>query len=350
MYGKIFETIFDSSIMEEDIETRYVWHCMIVLADVDGNVDMTEEALARRINVAVSTVSTAVHRLTQPDPRSRSAAEDGRRLVLLDEHRSWGWHLVNRERYRDIRSPLDRRDYFREQKRRKRAEVKMSTCGQSGQRGRSTVSTKAEAEAEAEAEKEEHPRATAPLTPRSGKRAAAPRRERAPDPMEGFEEWYGAYPRKKARGDAEKAWKQTAPKRVPLPEMLAALGRAVREWRAEGRPADKIPYPGTYLRGLGFLDAADAPLGPAIKVPDRLPRSRALDLQERLKGEIEERPDLDAGEKKRRQNLVLDLSAGPFATEANLLAAAEKGNAPPGHAHTLLTQPLRPREAHNGMA
>jgi len=150
MYGKIFETIFDSSIMEEDIETRYVWHCMIVLADVDGNVDMTEEALARRINVTVSTVSTAVHRLTQPDPRSRSADEDGRRLILLDERRSWGWHLVNRERYRDIRSPLDRRDYFREQKRRKRAEIKMSTCGQSGQCGRSTASTKAEAEADIE--------------------------------------------------------------------------------------------------------------------------------------------------------------------------------------------------------
>lgn len=148
MYGKIFDTIFDSSIMEEDIEVRYVWHCMIVLADVDGNVDMTEQALARRINVHVSTVSTAVHRLSQPDPRSRSSAEQGRRLVPIDEHRSWGWHLVNRERYKDIRSPLDRRDYFREQKRRKRAEVKMSTCGRSGQCGLSTVSTKAEEEEE----------------------------------------------------------------------------------------------------------------------------------------------------------------------------------------------------------
>lgn len=153
MYGKIFETIFDSSIMEEDIETRYVWHCMIVLADVDGNVDMTEEALARRINVHVSTVSTAVHKLSQPDARSRSAAEDGRRLVLIDEHRSWGWHLVNRERYKDIRSPLDRRDYFREQKRRKRAES-LSTKEKCGQSGQSTASTNAEAEADIKKEKE----------------------------------------------------------------------------------------------------------------------------------------------------------------------------------------------------
>jgi len=50
--------------------------------------------------------------------------EDGRRIVRLDEHRDWGWHLVNHQKYRQIRSPFDKRTYQREYMRERRAKLK----------------------------------------------------------------------------------------------------------------------------------------------------------------------------------------------------------------------------------
>jgi hypothetical protein len=40
-------------------------------------------------------------RFSQPDPYSRSSAAGGARLVLLDEHRDWGWQIVNHQSYRE---------------------------------------------------------------------------------------------------------------------------------------------------------------------------------------------------------------------------------------------------------
>jgi hypothetical protein len=41
-------------------------------------------------------------RFCSPDPYSRTDAEGGARLVLIDqEHRDWGWRVVNHGRYRE---------------------------------------------------------------------------------------------------------------------------------------------------------------------------------------------------------------------------------------------------------
>jgi len=152
MYGKLFDSIFDSSIMEEPVEVRYIWQCMIALADGDGNVDMTEAALARRTNVDVHTVHNAIEKLSKPDPASRSPERGGRRIVPIDVHRDWGWHLVNREKYADIRSSGDRTTYWREQKRRKRAEKGISCLSTSGQSGQSTASTNIDVDVDVDVE------------------------------------------------------------------------------------------------------------------------------------------------------------------------------------------------------
>lgn len=72
----------------------------------------------------------------------------------------------------------------------------------------------------------------------------------------GFEKWYGRYPRKKARQDALKAWRQTFGARPPLDAMLKALDQAMREWA--GRSPEHVPYPATYLRAHCWLDEPDA--------------------------------------------------------------------------------------------
>lgn len=61
--------------------------------------------------------------------------------------------------------------------------------------------------------------------------------------------------RKKSKGDAYKAWRQTAKDRPPLERLLDALGRANREW--EHRDPRYIPYPATWLRAQGWLDEPD---------------------------------------------------------------------------------------------
>lgn len=125
MYGRIFESIFDSSIMEEGVHVRYLWHCILVLCNQDGVVDLTREALARRVNIPLTQVNEALECFMAPDPSSRSPLEEGRRLVPIRET-NWGWRVVNFEGYRGVRNPTDRKTYMREYMRGRRAAVNSS--------------------------------------------------------------------------------------------------------------------------------------------------------------------------------------------------------------------------------
>lgn len=111
MYVKLHDSIFGSSIMEEDIETRYIWFCMLTLADFEGFVDETIPALARRFNMSEQAIQKAIDRFLQPDPSSRTADNDGRRLEPMRP--TFGWHIINYEKYRDMRNAEDRKEYMR---------------------------------------------------------------------------------------------------------------------------------------------------------------------------------------------------------------------------------------------
>lgn len=112
MFGKIFKQIYDSSIAE-DLFLRIVFQDFIILADIDGVVDMTPEAISRRTNVPLDTLKQCITRLESPDPKSRSKDFDGARIIRLDEHRDWGWKVVNYYRYRGIRNEDERKAYKR---------------------------------------------------------------------------------------------------------------------------------------------------------------------------------------------------------------------------------------------
>lgn len=125
MFAKLFRQIFESSIAE-NYQTRHTFMDLLILADIDGVVDMTQEAISRITNVPIETVCEALEELEAPDEQSRNPAEDGRRIVRLDDHRDWGWQIVNYEAYRQIRDEEARRAYFRERKREQRAKSKES--------------------------------------------------------------------------------------------------------------------------------------------------------------------------------------------------------------------------------
>lgn len=128
MYGKVFEQILDSSIAENYL-TRFVFEDFIILADPDGNVDMTPEAFSRRTNVPLDIVKAAIVELEKPDPRSKTPDHDGRRLLRLDPHRDWGWHVVNHGKYRAMKSECDRRRYMKDYMREYRSVKQKSLQG-----------------------------------------------------------------------------------------------------------------------------------------------------------------------------------------------------------------------------
>src|SRR5271154_2977576 len=112
MYSKVFKQIFESSIAEDHV-VRHVFMDLLVLANRHGDVDMTLSAISRITNVPLDIVSHSIEVLCQPDSESRTKICEGRRLTLLDDHRDWGWKIVNFEAYNAMRNEDARREYFR---------------------------------------------------------------------------------------------------------------------------------------------------------------------------------------------------------------------------------------------
>jgi hypothetical protein len=73
-----------------------------------------------------------------------------------------------------------------------------------------------------------------------------------------FERFWAAYPKRKNRGQAEKAWVKLQP---PIDTVLSVLEvqRRSRDWVKDG--GQYIPYPATWLNAKGWLDEVPADLG-----------------------------------------------------------------------------------------
>lgn len=69
-----------------------------------------------------------------------------------------------------------------------------------------------------------------------------------------FDTWWEAYPKKRAKPDAEKSWKKNAPKRPQIADMLKALEwqRVSYDWTKDG--GQFIPNPTTYLNQGRWTD------------------------------------------------------------------------------------------------
>lgn len=130
MYGKLFDQMYDSSLCEV-WQALVTFQQMIVLADSQGVLDMTPEALSRRTNIPLEIIQRGIDELEKPDERSRSPQHQGRRIERLDAHRNWGWQIINYAYYRNLASAEEKRESDRQRIARKRAAEKP---------GKSTVS------------------------------------------------------------------------------------------------------------------------------------------------------------------------------------------------------------------
>lgn len=93
---------------------------MIVLADKNGEVDMTPEALSAATSIPLEIIRKGYREPRGVRPRGRTPDEDGRRIVRVSDTRTWGWTITNYEHYRAIRTTEERREYFRQYKRKHR--------------------------------------------------------------------------------------------------------------------------------------------------------------------------------------------------------------------------------------
>jgi hypothetical protein len=73
--------------------------------------------------------------------------------------------------------------------------------------------------------------------------------------MAEFLEWYGLYPKKVARKDAEKAWNKLSDQEQE--EALEALPNHIKYWELKGTDKEYIPYPASWLNGYRFEDELD---------------------------------------------------------------------------------------------
>jgi hypothetical protein len=125
MYGKIFSSMFKGSLYGS-WEAIVTFTVMIVLADKEGEVDMTPQALAASTSIPLDIIQRGIALLEAPDTQSRTPDEDGRRIVRVSDSRDWGWRITNYAHYRAIRTAEERREYFKQHKRKKRAAKRKS--------------------------------------------------------------------------------------------------------------------------------------------------------------------------------------------------------------------------------
>lgn len=112
MYAKLFTSIYQGTL-RGDSHGLLVFTNLIAHADSAGHVDIHPRAIADEVGLTLEQVRAALLKLEAPDEESRSPELEGRRIVRLNEHRDWGWQVVNYLKYRAIRDEEDRREQNR---------------------------------------------------------------------------------------------------------------------------------------------------------------------------------------------------------------------------------------------
>lgn len=112
MYVKLFASLYQGTLRGRADEIL-VFTNLLAHADQHGVVDKHWKAIADETGLDKDRVEAAIKNLESPDAESRSPEMGGCRIVRLDEHRAWGWQIVNYGKYRAIRNEDDRREQNR---------------------------------------------------------------------------------------------------------------------------------------------------------------------------------------------------------------------------------------------
>jgi hypothetical protein len=95
-FTKLDEGILQSSIMAERADIFKVWIALLASCDSDAIAKVSSVFLASACHLPLKVIDHAIEVLSSPDPRSRSLAEEGRRIRRVDG----GYFLINYDKYR----------------------------------------------------------------------------------------------------------------------------------------------------------------------------------------------------------------------------------------------------------
>jgi hypothetical protein len=119
-YTKLFGSIIASTVWRESKETKILWVTMLAMADRNGIVEGSIPGLADMARLSIQETEDAMDRLQAPDPYSRTKDNDGRRVAPAGD----GWLILNHAKYREKMGQDERREYFRNYRRKERAATK----------------------------------------------------------------------------------------------------------------------------------------------------------------------------------------------------------------------------------
>ncbi len=101
MYTKVFRAMYEGTLAD-NWQALVTFQQLLILANDDGVVDMTIAAIHRITSIPVEILEAGIKVLEAPDHGSRTPDMEGKRISRLDEHRDWGWFLVNFAKYRQM--------------------------------------------------------------------------------------------------------------------------------------------------------------------------------------------------------------------------------------------------------
>lgn len=194
-YVKLFESILDSTVWQEDLHVKVVWITMLAMKDIDGVVHASIPGLAKRAGVTIAQCEEALAKFLGPDPYSRTKDHNGQRIEEVDG----GWEVLNHDKYRDQLDPEDQRDKAakRQQRRRDRfAEQGLNSRGQATASRASRGIRHAESDTDPDPNRESpedqatprpEPQNTLPVASRSPELPEDPERTRSPEEDQGGE-------------------------------------------------------------------------------------------------------------------------------------------------------------------
>lgn len=109
MYAKVFASLWDGSLRGKS-DAILVFVNLLSHADCEGFVDRHFKAISDETGLDLDRVKFALLELEAPDPESRSPNLQGTRIERIDDHRDWGWRVVNYLHYRNLSNRLIERE------------------------------------------------------------------------------------------------------------------------------------------------------------------------------------------------------------------------------------------------
>lgn len=113
-WGKHFASMYEGSMRGAGSAFFAVWGYVISHMTpnrVHGTtVELNPEIIAFLIGEDQTVVTEVIHKMCEPDPKSRTREREGRKLVKISEYT---YLVVNGDYYRKIRNEVERREYQR---------------------------------------------------------------------------------------------------------------------------------------------------------------------------------------------------------------------------------------------